>query len=346
MKLNGLLGKGSGKLGSSVFAIAGGEQVVREYNPNVSNPNTAAQVDQRAKFKLMSQIAADTASVIVMSKDGLVSARNKFIKKNIGNVAATDGVAQVDYVALQLTESNAAFPALTGSIDGSGNLNVELAEMPAADVAKVVYVAFAKDSENQLSLIDSVIVDRDGATNNFAYTFANASKAYVVYAYGIKQSAIDSNPSYDDYEIVGATDMARLVAQRSIKLDASGTTRTSGILVAKEAVSITAIFYNDPSDGTEQAFGPASVAGPVALKENVLITGYVNNVDQFGTVDGATLYYLENGVEKGQSLRIEEGTDGGITFVYPDAAVVNEAYIVGLTFTDGTKVATISFARP
>ena len=54
MKLNGIVGKGTGKLGASVFAISGGEQIVRQYNPVVSNPNTDAQVAQRAKLKLMS----------------------------------------------------------------------------------------------------------------------------------------------------------------------------------------------------------------------------------------------------------------------------------------------------
>ena len=81
MKLNGFVGKGTGKLGSSVFAVSGGEQIVRQYNPNVSNPNTDAQVAQRAKFKLMSQLAAVLAPGLAFKKDSLVSPRNKFIKK-------------------------------------------------------------------------------------------------------------------------------------------------------------------------------------------------------------------------------------------------------------------------
>ena len=346
MKQNGIFGKGTGKLGSSVFAISGGVQIVREYNPNVSNPNTDAQINQRAKFKLMSQIAADLASVIVISKDGLTSARNKFVSKNIGLVEAINGEASVNYVALQLTASDSAFPTVNGSIDGQGNLGVELAKMPAADIQKVVYCAFAKDDTNQLSLIGTTIIDRNGATNNFAATFANAADAYVVYAYGIKASAIAANPNYDNYVIEGATDIARLVASRSISLDASGTTRTSGVLVAAGSVQITSVHYEDPSDGREQSFGPASVAGPVTLREGVLITGYVNNVEQFDAVTGATLRLLNDGIETSQSLPIEEGDIGGITFRYPDAATVENAYIVGLAFTDGTKVATISFQRP
>ena len=76
MKLYGLFGKGSGKLGSSVFAISSGEQIVREYNPVVENPNTPAQVEQRAKFKLLSQLASDLASALAFKKEGLVSTRN------------------------------------------------------------------------------------------------------------------------------------------------------------------------------------------------------------------------------------------------------------------------------
>ena len=51
MKLVGILGSGSGKLGSSVFSTVAGETVVRQYQPTVANPNTEAQVNQRARMK-------------------------------------------------------------------------------------------------------------------------------------------------------------------------------------------------------------------------------------------------------------------------------------------------------
>lgn len=343
MKLNGILGKGSGKLGSSVFAISGGVQIMREYNPNVSNPNTDAQINQRAKLKLMSQIAADLASVIVIPKNGLVSARNRFVSKNIGLVEAADGEATVNYVALQLTASDSAFPAVTGSIDDQGNLSVELAKMPAADVQKVVYCAFAKDDTNQLSLIGTTIIDRNGATNNFAATFANATDAYVVYAYGIKASAIAANPNYDNYVIQGATDIARLVASRSISLDASGTTRTSGVLVAAGEVRISKIEAPGLS-GIE--FEPGSTAGPVNLEQGSTIYVYGKNFGDAPDVTNAKMKYLKGDEEATQQLSVRDAYKELLELGTGLAEALEGIYITEVSFEIGGVPYVVRFAQP
>lgn len=340
MKLNGILGKGTGKLGSSVFAITGGVQVMREYNPNVSNPNTDAQINQRAKFKLMSQIAADLASVIVIPKDGLVSARNRFVSKNIVLVEAVNGEASVNYVALQLTASDSTFPAVTGSIDEQGNLGVALAKMPAADVQKVVYCAFAKDDTNQLSLIGTTVIDRSETINNFAATFANAADAYVVYAYGIKASAIAANPNYDNYVIEGATDIARLVASRSISLDASGTTRTSGVLVAAGAVTITSISINSTS--VERG----SVAGPFDIA-----SGDSMSVKFSESMDGkrageARVLALAEGEEKTLDFDLDAIEGSEITWACTNLEPVTGAYALSLSFTLDGQNYEVRFQRP
>lgn len=83
MKLNGFVGKGSGRLGSAVFTVRGGEQIVRQYTPNVANPNTAAQKTQRAKFKLLSQLAAIVSDGLLFPKVGNVSRRNAFVSANM-----------------------------------------------------------------------------------------------------------------------------------------------------------------------------------------------------------------------------------------------------------------------
>ncbi len=55
-KQTSLFGKISGKLGAVVFSTSGGATISREYNPHVANPNTDAQINQRARMKLMSQL--------------------------------------------------------------------------------------------------------------------------------------------------------------------------------------------------------------------------------------------------------------------------------------------------
>lgn len=87
MKLQGFVGKGSGKLGASVWTVRKGVQVVREYTNRVSNPNTRPQMEQRAKFKLLTQlsaIVADAMSFTTMTPGQ--SQRNIFMKRNMNAV--------------------------------------------------------------------------------------------------------------------------------------------------------------------------------------------------------------------------------------------------------------------
>lgn len=70
-KQTALFGKVSGKLGAVIFSSSGGETITREYNPKVSNPSTHAQVNQRARMKLMMQLSAVFAPVITFRRVGL-----------------------------------------------------------------------------------------------------------------------------------------------------------------------------------------------------------------------------------------------------------------------------------
>lgn len=63
-KMYGFTGLLSGKMGNAVFRARGGQQVVTQYNPIVSNPNTEAQQGGRARFKLVAQLAVVFAGVL------------------------------------------------------------------------------------------------------------------------------------------------------------------------------------------------------------------------------------------------------------------------------------------
>lgn len=231
MKQYGILGKGSGKLGSSVFAISGGEQIVRQYNPVVSNPNTPAQVAQRAKLKLMSQLAADLAPVLAIPKDGLKSARNQFVSKNIGNATFADNTAEVDYGKLQITGGSAAMPELGNVAYADGRVSGALASAAPEDISAVVYCVFKLDSKLQLSLQASSVVETAGAGRTFPFNMEVQGETLIVYAYGLKTGTSGLDMKYEDYEISDATDVARLVATRAIKKTSSALTVTVGKVV-------------------------------------------------------------------------------------------------------------------
>lgn len=244
-KNTSLFGKVSGKIGAVVFSTSGGETISREYNPHVANPNTDAQVNQRARMKLMSQLSGAMASVIAMPKNGLVSARNKFVKRNFAASSASDGIAQVSYENLQLTEGTAPLAQVVGSVI-SNKLAIGLSGSVSPDITRVIYLIFKKNESGQLQLVKSIIQNEDvyqgwGGDVNAHFVIsepdfsigidrdANGALAdYVVYAYGMKDASAKATAQYGNYNCVDAQDIARLVATRSINTTDYSFTETRG----------------------------------------------------------------------------------------------------------------------
>lgn len=203
MKLNGIFGTGSGKTGNAVFATSAGKQIVRIYQPKVTNPNTDAQIAQRAKFKLVSQLAAAMALVIVIPKKELVSARNRFVKKNIPLATYGDDKASIELAAIQLTESVTPIPDLnmsTGS--GQNTIHVELAASVFDVFKKVRYALFKKTEDSKLQLVSQVVVDVDSVDPSDAgHDFSGLiNGSYVAYAYGMNPKNASASVGYNNYD--------------------------------------------------------------------------------------------------------------------------------------------------
>lgn len=212
MKLNGIIGKGTGKLGSSVFAISGGEQVVREYNPVVSNPNTEAQIAQRAKLKLMSQLGAALAPALGFKKMGLVSARNQFVSKNIGLATFGEEKASVDLMSLDLTGSKISLPELANPTQSGTNLSVALSGAAAENIKRVAYYVYAIDEDGMLQYVASKIVSEAGEGRTFPTSIATGDGSFVIYAFGIIDNNAKATIRYEEY----IADANRLDASLSV----------------------------------------------------------------------------------------------------------------------------------
>lgn len=142
MKLQGFVGKGSGKLGASVWTVRKGVQVVREYTNKVSNPNTPAQVGQRAKFKVLTQLAA------VVAGDGMFfrnlkageSMRNAFVRANMGAVelAPTGDVALLNVSEVVLTDGHTTAPSASFNRT-TGTVSVDLSASAMSDIMGIGY---------------------------------------------------------------------------------------------------------------------------------------------------------------------------------------------------------------
>lgn len=259
-RINSIIGKVTGKIGNVVFSSTGGEVVAREYNPNVSNPNTKKQVDQRAKLKLMSQIAAALAPVIVIPKEGLKSSRNLFIKKNFNSVNAEGGVAQVTYENLQITSGNAALPAIHILRSQQGGVHVYLEERADAAVSRVVYIMYKKTSEQTLQYMQSVIAETATAEGTFPAQLYYVEGDIVIFAYGMKDLNGKATAKYSDYQVESGLDIAKLAMSREMSLKDFQFTMTRGTtLFAGESESTVV------PEGSARVFvtalGPGSVSG-------------------------------------------------------------------------------------
>lgn len=213
MKLNGIFGTGSGKTGNAVFATSAGKQIVRTYQPKVSNPNTDAQIAQRAKFKLLSQLGAVMAPIIVIPKDGLTSARNRFVQMNFHLTDYDNGQATVSLTELQVTDSQIPLVGLSAQYDGVTHaINASSSDPVAGSFDKVAYGLFKVTEGAKLQLVEVKVVDTNTTDTEYGdVTFENVSNGdYVLYAYGMKAKNANSRSNYYNYQVDGSSSVASL----------------------------------------------------------------------------------------------------------------------------------------
>lgn len=196
--MQGITGKLSGKMGSAVFRVRNGQQVVTQYNPVVANPNTKAQQGPRSKFKLLSQLAAvlspgfGTLNVVRRPAKGTPSKRNAFIKINYPLTASEDRggevVAEVDMAKLKLTSSTRYLGEITQITD-----EVTISEIPT-EVTKVRFCVVAyKDGKPVLvEQGESTVIDNEVVINP-----ANPAVNSTILVFGIIPTEGAAGTAYD-----------------------------------------------------------------------------------------------------------------------------------------------------
>ena len=279
-----LFGKINGKIGGVVFSTSGGIQITREYNPNVANPNTEAQVNQRARMKLMSQLSATLAPVITMQKMGLVSARNQFTKRNFGLSYVSNGEAQVSYENLQLTQGNAALPRIIYDTSGD-NPKLRLEQAADASVSRVVYIVYRKTAEGKLQLVLSKVQTFASTTGDFPFSLPEGwtDDNYVFYAYGMKDMNAKATAEYGNLNVTTANDLATLVATRKISMtdyqftQTRGATSNGGQPIEPTPPGYARVYVT--------ANGPGSVSGAGMFETGQTVT-VVATPNEFAEFDG------------------------------------------------------------
>lgn len=231
-KIYGLFGSMTGKLADTVMAVRNGEQLARKYQPIVSNPSTQAQVEQRAKLKLLSQVSAVMAPYIAIRRVGTVSSRNFFTKINFRYASYSNGTAEFDVESTQLTKSVVGLPAL--SVTRTGTAAEVALTQGDVDLDRVVYVAFFRQSDGSLRATGSAVASTPGVNATFATTIDLRSSdqfTLVVLAYGVRDNSEAARVVFGDM-VVDAEAVAKLVTSRRLTESDVTLTETRSMVVA------------------------------------------------------------------------------------------------------------------
>jgi hypothetical protein len=243
-KMSGITGTLSGKMGNAVFRVRAGQQVVAQYQPQVTNPNTEAQQVARAKFKLITQLAAimapamGTLGVVTRPARQGRNPRTGFVAKNYALVTADPSAEAAEKVTIpmeeiQLTESFRPGPALEDR-SASENLNVSAAGLPAgtASVRFVVVEYINAIGGSQAAIREIVDVP---VTDNTAIleTDAQDGEKLTVLAYAlIPSTSARASVDFDnihtpaDEDFISAVELQKMVRDGEMSV-----TMTSGLNV-------------------------------------------------------------------------------------------------------------------
>lgn len=232
MKLQGFL-RGVGKIENIVVSQMGGVSIARAYQPNVSNPKTDKQVDQRARLKLASQMAAAMSPVIAIPKNGLISARNAFIRKNMDLITALKGTAQMMFAKIQLTDGSIPFPAVSATFLANNHFAFGLESDPGDSVSRVVYSLFKKTTDGKLQFYKSYVTEDPGEDKMYSLDVEGLDGEVAVFGYGIKDLSTAAKVKFDNYNIASGADIAKLVSTRTMSASDYQFTKTSGTTAIK-----------------------------------------------------------------------------------------------------------------
>lgn len=213
-KIYGLFGAMTGKLADTVMAVRNGEQLARKYQPIVYNPSTPAQVAQRAKMKMLSQLSAVLGPVIAFRRSGSVSARNLFTKKNFSKVSFADDEASIQLSQIDLTGGIIALPAIIIT-RASENFSVRLSS-GIADLSRVVYVLLMKQSDEKLRIAGTSVATVGGTDNNWPSTLPLTTNDGVILAYGVRDNTERARVTFGDLIAPTAESVAKVITTASL----------------------------------------------------------------------------------------------------------------------------------
>lgn len=229
-KLRGFSGGLSGKHGNTVFRQRYGETIASQYQPVVSNPNTAQQTQMRARFKLLSQISSTLKPALAMPREGRKNPRNLFTHVNfpLTSIQSVEGnnVAAIAIPTIQLTKSNHEF---LGNVRGltytteNNSVDVTLNECSQYKYVGVCIVAGASTMSSaihplRLKGYTKAAVDERGDANAVIPVPLRSGETLYALIYGVSEDSTGTREAYangstaPNLAILGSTTQANRAA--------------------------------------------------------------------------------------------------------------------------------------
>lgn len=170
------LGQYSGKVGGVVYAVQNGQQIVRSYQPVVSNPKSLAQRKQRAKANLVGRISQIVPFQIL---EGLGSnrreRRSRFLRLSMRSAVVPEYPANSNSITAKLEP--VGFKFSEGAIMPTITITAAVAEANSVTVT-LGKMSGVTESDWAVSgaLLVVVIMSADGVYEHVYYRFVSSSE--------------------------------------------------------------------------------------------------------------------------------------------------------------------------
>lgn len=206
-KIYGINGKITGKVGNTVFAIDGGIQVARQYNPIVANPRTEAQQSQRLKVNLAGQLSKGIIPSAIEGLKGNRRQRRSALLSNLikdvvtKQVTATGTHVTFDAAKLRLSDGVKGINFMVSYVIGEsvvmGMKQIQVtmtpgeegSQLPVGERIRIVVVGAPDPDEHGLGGVVSAVADvvtEGGATQGLNIDIRGGEQGdpyvYAVYA--------------------------------------------------------------------------------------------------------------------------------------------------------------------
>lgn len=217
----------AGKKAGIITYRVGNNLLAREYNPRPANPRTDKQVQQRAKIKLLSQIAAVFRPIIAIFPTSGRSSRAIFARLNYPKITASGTTAQIDYSSLAISDSERPITQVAKDVallqSGARKL-IGLPEEPTEDIKRVFYYLFSKQDNGKFVFVDYYMSERRfNPINPLFFCWANATfeideqgkatQDYVVYAIGMGDNSQQATDYWNSLQVDNLEMLGQIIAE-------------------------------------------------------------------------------------------------------------------------------------